>query len=48
MELVNIVDKEMVKVEMIMLLNKMMSMVNQTKKDLKMSRWIHMPKYSEE
>ena len=44
----NTVDKELVKVEMTLLLNKMISMVDQTKKVYKMSRWIHMPKYSEE
>jgi len=44
----NTVDKELVKVEMTILLNKMISMVDQTKTDLKMSRWIHMPKGSEE
>jgi len=33
---------------MTMLLNKLISMVDQTKIDLKMSRWIHMPKDSEE
>jgi hypothetical protein len=48
MVLDNIVDTEMVKVEKTMLLNKMISMVDQTKKDLKMSGWIHMPQYSEE
>jgi hypothetical protein len=36
------------RMEMTMLLNKLISMVDQTKIDLKMSRWIHMPKDSEE
>ena len=44
----NTVDKELVKVERTMLVNNMLSMIDQTKKDLKMSRWIHMPKDSEE
>ena len=34
--------------EMTILLNNLLSMVDQTKKELKMSRWIHMPKGSEE
>jgi len=36
----NTVDKELVKVERTMLINNMLSMIDQTKKDLKMSRWI--------
>jgi len=43
----NTVDKELVKVEMTLLIKQMLSMIDQTKKDYKMSRWIHMPKYSE-
>ena len=31
-----------------MIINKLLSMVDHTKKDLKMSGWIHMPKHSEE
>jgi hypothetical protein len=44
----NTVDKELVKVEMILFIKQMLSMIDQTKKDLNMSGWIHMPKYSEE
>jgi hypothetical protein len=48
MALHDTVDKEMVKVEMTILINCLLSMIDQTKKDLKMSGWIHMPQYSEE
>jgi hypothetical protein len=34
--------------EAIMIINKLLSMVDHTKEDLKMSGWIHMPKHSEE
>ena len=39
---------EVHKTERTMLINNMLSIINQTKKDLNMSRWIHMPKASEE
>jgi len=39
---------EVDKTERMMLISNMLSMVNQTKNDLNMSRWIHMPKASEE
>jgi predicted transglutaminase-like protease len=47
MVLDNTVDKELVKVEMTLLIN-LLDTIKQTKKDLNMSGWIHMPKYSEE
>jgi hypothetical protein len=39
---------EAVRTERTMLINSMLSIINQTKRDLNMSRWIHMPKASEE
>jgi hypothetical protein len=39
---------EVDKTERTMLINNMLSIINQTKKDINMSRWIHMPKGSEE
>jgi hypothetical protein len=39
---------KVIKVEMTILVNKLLSLVDQTKKDLNMSRWIHMPRHSEE
>jgi hypothetical protein len=36
-------DKGTLKVECEMLIKKLLSMVDQTKKDLKMSGWLHMP-----
>ena len=39
---------EVDKTERTMLINNMLSIINQTKKDLNMSRWIHMPKASVE
>ena len=39
---------EVDKTERTMLINNMLSIINQTKKELNMSRWIHMPKASEE
>jgi hypothetical protein len=41
-------DKGTLKVECEMLIKKLLSMVDQTKKDLKMSRWLHMPPTSDE
>ena len=37
-----------IKVEMTNITNSLLSMIDQTKKDLKMSRWVHMPQESEE
>ena len=34
--------------EMMMLINKMLSLVDQTKKDLQMNSWVHMPEDSDE
>jgi hypothetical protein len=48
MALHDTVDKEMVKVEMTLLTHQLLDMIAQTKKDLNMSRWIHMPHDSEE
>ena len=39
---------ESIKVEMTLLINQLLDTIKQTKKDLNMSRWIHMPKDSEE
>jgi hypothetical protein len=39
---------ESIKVEMTLLINQLLDIINKTKKDLKMSRWIHMPHDSEE
>ena len=39
---------EVDKTERTMLIKNMLSIINQTKKELNMSRWIHMPKASEE
>ena len=39
---------KVIKVEMTILVNKLLSLVDQTKKDLNMSRWIHMPRHCEE
>ena len=36
------------RMETTVLINKLLSIIDQTKKDLKMSRWIHMPRDSEE
>ena len=36
-------DKEIVTVEMTILINKLLSMIDQAKKDLNMSRWVLMP-----
>ena len=41
-------DKGTLKVECEMLIKKLLSMVDQTKKDLKMSSWLHMPPTSDE
>ena len=39
---------EVIKEEMTMLINQLLDTIEQTKKDLNMNRWIHMPKTSEE
>jgi hypothetical protein len=41
-------DKGTLKVECEMLIKKLLSMIDQTKKDLKMSSWLHMPPTSDE
>ena len=41
-------DEGNIKVEFEMLIKKLLSMVDQTKKDLKMSSWLHMPPTSDE
>jgi len=41
-------DKEIVKVETKILINKLLSMIDEAKKDLNMSRWVHMPQDSVE
>jgi hypothetical protein len=41
-------DEGNIKVECEMLIKKLLSMVDQTKKDLKMSSWLHMPPTSDE
>ena len=48
MALHDTVDKEMVKVERTLIINHLLDTIAQTKKDLNMSGWIHMPKSSEE
>ena len=40
--------KTLDRMETTVLINKLLSIIDQTKKDLKMSRWIHMPRDSEE
>jgi hypothetical protein len=40
--------KNRVKQEMAIIINKILSIVDRTKKDLNMSRWVHMPEDSEE
>ena len=41
-------DEEIVKVERTNIINSLLSMIDRTKKDLSMSRWVHMPQDSEE
>jgi len=41
-------DKGTLKVECEMLIKKLLSMIDQTKKDLKMRGWLHMPPTSDE
>jgi hypothetical protein len=48
MALNNLPDAIKYKVEMTLVINQLLDTVTQTKKDLSMSRWIHMPQDSEE